>query len=136
MTEEAVGDPAPVPETTSATELTLSRRDVLMVWKVIEKLVVSADRIAGAYEFGGDGVAGDGRIDLELQQEHDRAFAEYFRDLAPHLLEARNALLDVLDLDAEEAVHLTNNVIQYWRPDRPKIDYDGDELEGPDISLD
>ena len=52
------------------------------------------------------------------------------------LIEVRNLLLEHLQLTEEEALHLTRSVIQYWAPSRPTIDYDGDQLEGPDIGLD
>jgi hypothetical protein len=116
-------------------ELAIPRRDLLAVWKVIEKLVVSTDRIAGAHEFLVENDEGETVVDEELQREHDRTLAEYLEELTPELLEARNALLERLDLDADEAVHLTRNVIQYWSANRPTIDYDGDRLEGPDITL-
>jgi hypothetical protein len=108
----------------------LPRRDLLAIWKVIEKLVVSTDRIAGAHEFLQEDDDGETVIDDEVQREHDRALAEYLEELSPEFMEARNLLLEHLALDGDEAEHLTRNVIQYWRPDRPTIDYDGDEQEG------
>ena len=113
----------------------LPRRDFLAIWKVIEKLVVSTDRIAGVHEFLQDDEDGEIVIDHETRREHDRALAEYLEELSPELMEVRNLLLEHLALGGDEAEHLTRNVIQYWRPDRPTIDYDGEGVEGASQTL-
>ena len=125
----------PAGESTPDRQLTVSRRQLLTVWKVIEKLVVSADRIAGAYEYQREGGTGEAIIDVELRQEHDRALCEYLDELAGELVDARNTLIEHLDLEPDEADHLTRNVIQYWTPDRPTFDYEGESLKDPDIEL-
>lgn len=128
MAEEDTGDTRPEP-------VSIPRHDLLAVWKVIEKLVVSADRIAGAYEFQDEDSYGNKVIDDEMRQRYQSVLTEYLEELTPEFLEARNTLLEYLDLDDEDANHLTSNVIQYWSGGRPTIDYDGEELGEPDNAL-
>jgi hypothetical protein len=135
MEEPGPGSPASGGALDSDREVVLPRRELLAMWKAIEKLVVSADRIGGAHEYAQEGESGETIVDEEMRAAHDRALAEYLEELGAELIEARNALLEHLDLTSEEAEHLTRNVIQYWSASRPSFDYDGDELEEPDISL-
>jgi hypothetical protein len=97
------------------TPIAMPKRDLLEVWSVLEKVVVSLRKIGSEYAIPKD------QIDQtpEQRQQMLEAFEDFFSpELFSELARARRLLTE--HLPDEETEYISENLIRFWSPKEVK----------------